>query len=103
MLKENTYKVGDIITLSLQTGQEVLGKFVSEDEDYTVIAKPLTIAVGPQGAAFQPFTVTGDSEKSVQFKTDKVIAVLGTNNQTTDAYIQATTTIITPENGKILQ
>jgi len=40
MLKENTYKVGDIITLYLQTGQEVLGKFVSEDEDYTVIAKP---------------------------------------------------------------
>ena len=61
MLKENTYQSGDIVTLYLQTGQEILGKFVSEDTTSTVITKPLTIAMGPKGAAFQTFTVTGDS------------------------------------------
>ena len=27
MLKEKTYEKGDIVTLYLQTGQEILGKF----------------------------------------------------------------------------
>lgn len=101
MLKEAKYKSGDIVTLYLQTGQEVLGKFVKENAGYTTINKALTVAIGPQGAAFQPFTVTGDSEKEVEFKTDKIISVLKTNKQTTEAYRAATSGIIVPEEGLV--
>jgi hypothetical protein len=82
MLKEKTYNSGDIVTVYLQTGQEILGKFVSEDDSSTVLTKPLTVAIGPKGAAFQTFTVTGDSEKNVSFKTGKIISVLRTNEAT---------------------
>jgi hypothetical protein len=102
MLKENTYQSGDIVTLYLQTGQEILGKFVSEDTTSTVITKPLTIAMGPKGAAFQTFTVTGDSEKEVHFKSNKIISVLKTRKDTADSYTQATSTIITPDKGGLI-
>jgi hypothetical protein len=101
MLKETNYKSGDIVTLYLQTGQEILGKFVKEDDCCTVLNKALTVAIGPQGAAFQPFTVTGDSEKEVEFKTDKIISVLKTNKQTTEAYRAATSGIIVPKEGLV--
>ena len=102
MLKEKTYNSGDIVTVYLQTGQEILGKFVSEDDNSTVIKKPLTVAIGPKGAAFQTFTVTGDSESNVSFKTGKIISVLKTNKATSESYKTATSTILTPDKGKIL-
>ena len=37
MLKEKTYENGDIVTVYLQTGQEILGKLDSEDDNYIVI------------------------------------------------------------------
>jgi ABC-type enterochelin transport system ATPase subunit len=103
MLKEKTYNSGDIVTVYLQTGQEILGKFVSEDDTTTIIKKPLTVAIGPQGAAFQTFTVTGDSENDVSFKTGKIISVLKTNDATSSSYIEATSSIITPDKGGIIQ
>ena len=104
MLKEKTYGKGDIVTVYLQTGQEILGKLADEEMDnYVVITKPLTIAMGPKGASFQTFTVTGDSENDVFFKQEKVIAVLKTRKDTADSYQTATSTIITPDKGGILQ
>ena len=103
MLKEKTYNSGDIVTVYLQSGQEIWGKFVSEDDSSTVLTKPLTLAIGPQGAAFQTFTVTGDSEKNVSFKTGKIISVLKTNEATSSSYIEATSGIIVPPKGGIVK
>ena len=102
MLKEKTYENGDIVTIYLQTGQEILGKLDSEDDNYIVITKPLTIAMGPKGAAFQTFTVTGDSENNVHFKQGKVISMLKTRKDTAESYTQATSTILTPGNGGLI-
>tara|TARA_B110001454_G_C12409233_1_gene304382 strand:- start:44 stop:355 length:312 start_codon:yes stop_codon:yes gene_type:complete len=102
MLKEKTYENGDIVTIYLQTGQEILGKLDSEDDNYIVITKPLTIAMGPKGATFQTFTVTGDSENNVHFKQGKVISMLKTRKDTAESYTQATSTILTPGNGGLI-
>ena len=102
MLKEKICEKGDIVTVYLQTGQEILGKLDSEDDNYIVITKPLTIAMGPKGAAFQTFTVTGDSENNVYFKHGKVITMLKTRKDTADSYTEATSTIITSGKGGIL-
>ena len=103
MLKEKTYNSGDIVTLFLQTGQEILGKFVSEDDSSTVVCKPLTVAIGQKGAVFQTFTVTGDSENDVSFKTGKIISVLKTNDATSTSYIEATSGLVLPGAGGNLQ
>lgn len=101
MLIEKTYKLNDIVTIALASGQEALGKLVKEDDNTVVLTRPLTIAFGPQGAAFQPFTMTGDSEGEVSFMKDKVVAILKTNKETTDGYRQATSGLVVPESGLI--
>lgn len=50
MLVQAKYKVNDIVTISLMSGQEALGKLISENSDAIVLSRPLTIAIGPQGA-----------------------------------------------------
>ena len=101
MLVEKKYKTNDIVTIALTSGQEALGKLVSENDTSITLTRPLTIAFGPQGAAFQPFTITGDSEGEVTFMKDKVVAILKTNKETTEGYRQATSSIIAPEQGLI--
>ena len=101
MLVEKAYKVNDIVTIALASGQEALGKLAKEDDNTVVLTRPLTIAFGPQGAAFQPFTMTGDSEGEVSFMKDKVVAILKTNKETTDGYRQATSGLVVPEGGLI--
>ena len=102
MLVETTYKVNDIITIALISGQEVLGKLISEDNNKITIERPLTVAFGPQGAAFQPFTVTGDSEGKVSFDATKVVATLKTNKETTEAYRAATSGLVVPEKSGLI-
>ena len=46
MLKEKICEKGDIVTVYLQTGQEILGKLDSEDDNYIVITKPLNYCNG---------------------------------------------------------
>jgi|GEM_PF-1024610 catalase (peroxidase I) len=102
MLIENKYKVNDIITIALMSGQEALGKFVSEDDDVIVLQRPLTIAFGQQGATFQPFTITGNSEGAVGFRLDKVVSILQTNKETTEAYRAATSGLVVPEKSGLI-
>lgn len=102
MLVEKAYKVNDIVTIALASGQEALGKLVKEDDNTVVLTRPLTIAFGPQGAAFQPFTMTGDSEGDVSFMKDKVVAILKTNKETTEGYRAATSGLVVPEKGGLI-
>ena len=59
--------------------------------------------MGPKGAMFQTFTVTGDSENDVSFKTGKIISVLKTNDATSTSYIEATSGLVLPGAGGNLQ
>lgn len=102
MLVEKAYKTNDIVTLALASGQEALGKLVREDDKSITLVRPLTIAFSQQGAAFQPFTMTGDSEGEVSFVKDKVVAVLKTNKETTEAYRAATSGLVVPEKGGLI-
>ena len=100
MLKTKQYKEGDIVTLVMTGGQELLGKFVSENGTDFVVKKPLTLVFGQQ-ISFQPFTVTGDSEGEVVLRDDKIVSVLQTNKETTKAYQYATSGLVTPDSGLI--
>lgn len=102
MLVENKYKVNDIVTIALISGQEVLGKLTKYTDTVISINRPLTIAFSAQGAAFQPFTLTGDSDGEIDFNRDKVVVILKTNKHTADAYRAATSGLVVPEKSGLI-
>jgi hypothetical protein len=96
MLITVPYKVGDIISLKLVSGEEVVARLEDETADYLNISKPVSLGMGPQGPALTPFMLTSDVQNSIKIKLQHVLAIGTTNSQVGSQYMQATTGIAMP-------
>lgn len=99
MLKEN--KIGQIISLKLSSGDEVVGKVIGQNADGVTLSKPVILAASRDGLAMVPFMMTADPDGDYLFKTDNIMCIVNTNQQVSDAYFQSVTGI-TPVRNSIL-
>lgn len=102
MILEKKYKLNDTVTVSLINGQELIGRYVKDDMRSVVIKKPLTLVIGPQGAAFQPFTMTGNSDAEVDILLTAVVSVLQSRGEIATAYGAATSGLVVPESSGLI-
>lgn len=101
MLLKVPYRPGDVVTIKLSTGEEVIGKYDADENDGISISKPLVLTAGPQGGiALTPYMFTADSSVVI-FKNHHVICVAASLKQASDQYFQATTGIQTVAAGAI--
>lgn len=84
---------GEVVTLKLMSGEEVIAKLVEETDKGYKLSKPMTLSMSPQGVGMIPFAMTVDMEKDVTIRSSAVIAVEATEKQFSDAYVQNTTGI----------
>jgi len=52
MLIQKPLDQGDIVSIKLLTGEEVLGRYVSETDTEIHVKKPCTLAMGNQGYGY---------------------------------------------------
>lgn len=101
MLLSVPYRPGDVVSIKISTGEEVIGKYEGDEKDGMKISKPLVLAAGPGGnIALAPYMFTADSS-AVIFKPQHVICVSPSMKQAQDQYFQATTGIQTVPAGSI--
>ena len=93
MLVEKKYKEGDVVTLVMPGMPELLGKFVSEDENTITINEPAHIINRPPseenpdgGYDFIPFSVTGKSNGDVIINKSTLISSMKTWQGHADNY-----------------
>lgn len=104
MLKQSNHKAGDIVSVVLTTGQELITKLVEENQigGVLTVRQPLSLVIGPDGqGGFQPFSITGDSDKEVEIKLAQVISVMQTRKEIASAYSATTSGLVVPESGLI--
>ena len=65
-------KDGDLITLKLASGEEVIAKFTGKAETYISIDKALVLMQGPQGLAFGTFFSTAKQTITIAHINDKI-------------------------------
>lgn len=99
MLKEN--KIGQIISMKLTSGDEVVGKVSGQTAEGITLSKPVILAASRDGLAMVPFMMTADPDGEYLFKTNNIMCVVNTNQQVSDAYYQSVTGI-TPVRNSIL-
>ena len=58
MLIEAAYKVGDIVTLKMVGGDEVVAKLDEKIDGAYILAKPLVVMMAQQGFGLAPFVLT---------------------------------------------
>ena len=97
------YKDGDLITLKLASGEEVIAKYLSRtDTRYISIEKALVLMQGPQGLAFGTFFSTAKQDEPFNIAIDKLISIAHINDKIAEEYKRVFSTIKTPDKPKII-
>ena len=96
-------KDGDLVTLKLTSGEEVIAKYLSRtDTRYISIEKALVLMQGPQGLAFGTFFSTAKQDEPFNIAIDKLISIAHINDKIAEEYKRVFSTIKTPEKPKII-
>ena len=96
-------KDGDLITLKLASGEEVIAKYLSRtDTRYISIEKALVLMQGPQGLAFGTFFSTAKQDEPFNIAIDKLISIAHINDKIAEEYKRVFSTIKTPDKPKII-
>ena len=92
----------DVVTLKLGSGEEILGKYVSDDMMSITLNKPLMIAMTAKGPAMAPILITVDPEKDLTFAKSQVTVIAETDKEIANQYVYQTTGIQPVTAGSII-
>jgi hypothetical protein len=95
-------KNNTVYTFKLNSGEELIAKVVSTDNDNFIIEHPVSCAPGPQGMGLIPSMFTNDPQLSVTLNTSSVALFAETETSIRDKYREATTGITVPEKSIVL-
>ena len=96
MLKVKSFKKGDVVSVKLVSGDEIVTKIGDITEDSYAFEKPVTLSVTQQGMGLIPFMMTADVDKAFVINKDKVITIVEPQEAIRVEYVKATTGLITP-------
>ena len=105
MLIEKKLSVGDVVSLKLLSGEELIGKLKSMGETILVVSKPLVITIGAvpgpngtvqHGLQLVPFMFGLNDSDDVTISLANVITRVKTRDEIKQAYIKETTGIEAP-------
>jgi hypothetical protein len=92
MLINKGFSTGDIVSIKLVNGDELIARFDEETASTVKIEKPLAITLGAQGLGMIPWMFLG-SDDSVLLKKEHVLAMMNSKKDAADQYLQGTTGI----------
>ncbi len=93
MLIDKGVTVGEVITLKLTSGEEIVAKLVEETDTYYKLSRPMVIGMGQQGPGLMPYLFTVHPDKDVRLLKQTVTVAEATDKTFADQFIQSTTGI----------
>lgn len=93
MLFEKKYGEGDVVSLKLMSGEEVLGKYVKEDMVAFTISRPVMLTAGAKGVGLAPYMLTVNPDRSFEFNKSAVLSHGPTDQDIAKQYIEQTSGI----------
>jgi hypothetical protein len=92
MLIEKPITSGDVVSLKIVNGDELIARYESETADEIKINRPLALSAGPQGLGMMPWIFLGDKE-TISIKKSHVFVMVPSKKEASDQYMQGTTGI----------
>lgn len=96
MLIESPYKVSDTVTIRTTAGEEIVGRFVEENDLTISVTKPLALQASQQGIGLGPWVFTVDPQSTVRINKSAIVFVHKTEKDMASQYVQATTGLAMP-------
>ena len=93
MIIDKGVTVGEVITLKLTRGEELVAKLVEETATYYKLAKIQVIGMGPKGPGLMPYLFTVNPDKDVKLLKTTVTVAEATDESFAKQFLQSTTGI----------
>jgi len=93
MLIDKGISSGEVVSMKLASGEEIVSKLTEESDTFYKVSKPLLLSMNSQGVGMIPFMFTVDMEKDITINKSTVIAIQTTEKQFANQYTQGTTGI----------
>jgi hypothetical protein len=93
MLIDRGVTAGEVITIKLTSGEELVAKLVEETSTHYKLSRPMVIGMGSKGPGLMPYLFTVHPDKEVKLNKSVVTVVEATDKQFADQFIQSTTGI----------
>ena len=91
MLIEAPYKKHDTITVKINSGDEIVGRFVEENDTTLTIQKPLALMATQQGIGLGPYAFTVPQGADIRLNKHSILFVAKTDTEMAKQYISSTT------------
>jgi hypothetical protein len=93
MLIDKGVAVGEVITLKLTSGEELVAKLTEETDKYYKLSKPMVIGMGKQGPGLMPYLFTVHPDKDVKLQKSTVTVAEATDAEFAKQFIESTSGI----------
>jgi hypothetical protein len=93
MLVENKFKNNDIISFKVSSGEEVLGRYIREDDVNFYVTKPSVLMMSQQGMGMVPYMMTVRPEEEYVIAKTSVITFARTDDDIGKQYLSKTSGI----------
>jgi hypothetical protein len=93
MLISKGFTEGEVVTLKLTSGEELVAKLVEDGPLHYKLKNPQVIGMGPKGPGLMPYLFTVHPDKDVKLNKSVVAMAEATDEQFAKQFLQSTTGI----------
>lgn len=84
---------GEVITLKLTSGEEIVAKLVEDGPNHYKLSKPMVIGMGPKGPGLMPYLFTVNPDKDVRLQKSTVTVAEATDEDFAKQFLETTSGI----------
>jgi hypothetical protein len=93
MLIDKGVAIGEVVTLKLTSGEELVAKLVEDSPMHYKLSKPLVLSMSPKGIGMVPYLFTVSPEKDISLNKNTVTVIAASDKEFANQYLQGTTGI----------
>ena len=93
MLIDKGVSAGEVVTLKLTSGEELVARLDEETSTHYKLEKPMVIAMGQNGPGLMPYLFTVSLDKTIPLSKNTVTVAVASDKTFADQYIKSTTGI----------
>lgn len=92
MLINKGLSKGDVVSIKLINGDEIIARFEEEDQSQVTVTKPLALTLGGGGLGMMPWLFLGDKE-TISLRRDHMFVISPSKKDAAAQYLEGTTGI----------
>jgi len=93
MLIDKGVSVGEVITIKLTSGEELVAKLTEETDTYYKLSRPMVIGMGEKGPGLMPYLFTVHPDKEVKLSKSTVTVAEATDSTFAKQFLESTSGI----------